>query len=88
MSEAELFGPQAQKINKNKYTPIWNWIGDKEYDPACLLTLLESSSEEWHTTNISLTDHYTVCLCVCVCVCVCVCAFLDKGRKIKPASQL
>lgn len=76
-SEAEIFGPQAQERNKNN-TPRWNWTGDKEYDPACLLTLLQSSSEEWHAKQISLANHYTMCVCVCL--------FPDRGRKIKPTS--
>lgn len=64
-SEAEPFRPQAQKGNKNKYTPGRNWFGDKEYDPACLLTLLQLSSEEWHLARISLAGWYIVRKCVC-----------------------
>lgn len=82
-SEAEPFRPQAQKGNKNKYTPGWNWFGDKEYDPACLLTLLQLSSEEWHLARISLAGWYIVRKCVYASEYV-----LQTGgeKKIKPTS--
>lgn len=63
MSEAELVGPQAWKINTNKYTPRLNWIGDKEYDPACLLTGIEFRRVA-HNTHLTQRPLYWVFVCV------------------------